>query len=191
MIGGAAVAESVLLPFRMRTRDIDIVLQSEDALNAFEANFAAWQIKWRRKGRNTFKECRFVDGEAFPPVVDVFTTDAEIGARVFTIHRSENVLPEVQGQAFVPSLAVLLGLKLRALQQRFGPDSEDKQAKDLLDLYHLVFHNQQGLTPLELLDAVPPADRRAAGVLLVAARRPRVEFAEQYAAIGDWLRRPP
>jgi hypothetical protein len=120
VIGGVAVHELVRPAVRMRSRDLDLVLHSNAALASFEGQFARWGIAWRRHGRNTFKECRFVDAEAFPPVIDVFTTDAEVGAARFGLHKGRNVLAEVQGQGFLPTLPKLLQLKVRAVEARQG-----------------------------------------------------------------------
>jgi hypothetical protein len=190
VIGGVAVHELVRPAVRMRSRDLDLVLHSNAALASFEGQFARWGIAWRRHGRNTFKECRFVDAEAFPPVIDVFTTDAEVGAARFGLHKGRNVLAEVQGQGFLPTLPKLLQLKVRAVEARQGAEAGDKRAKDLVDVYHLVFENVQFVPPLALHAHVPRRDREAAAAHLGAARRLRPLFARQYTTLERWLLHP-
>ncbi len=173
----------------MRSRDIDIVLHSNHTLSDFESQFSKWGIAWRRKGRSTFKECRFVDADPYPPIIDVFTTDAEIGAHLFTMHRSQNVAPEVKGQGFLPAVPVLLRLKVRAVPPRSGEDSEDKRAKDLLDIYHLVFQSQANTPPLWFLGQVEARDRLDAAKYVAAASSRRPAHREAYDLVSQWLKR--
>lgn len=188
IIGGLAVWELVTPQVRMRSRDIDIVLHTQQALQAFQTQFPAWGIKWRRKGRTTYKECIFIDAPPGPPVIDVFTTDADIGHSLFTMNRSDNVLPSLAGQGFLPRLTTLLSLKIRAIPDRSGADAEDKRAKDLLDVHRIVFHNLAGVPPQDLLVAAGLADREKAASNVPAAKKRMPAYAREYDEVRAWLR---
>lgn len=191
VIGGAAVRELVKPPHSVPTQDIDLVLQTQAALDDFQTHFPAWGISWRRKGRTTFKECRFIDRAPYPPIIDVFTTDLAIGERLFTMQKASNLEPEAQGQSFLPTLEYLLRTKLRAVHHRDGETAQDKRAKDLLDIHLLVFRNAAETPSTDLRARLPLELRRAAATGFIEpaiAFRPQLEA--DYRRIQRWLITP-
>ena len=121
--------------------------------------------------------------------VDLFTS-FELGYRRFAVEATVYHKPDV-GRDFLPSLPVLLTDKVRTVHVRQGRDARDKQAKDLLDIHRLVFHNKAGMPSPDLLRQVPLSDRRqAAHGRIERAKNDHPGFADDYDEIAQWLERP-
>ena len=189
LIGGWAVFELVTPGEGVRSRDIDVVLQSPDALWDFDAHCKEWNLVWRTRGRRPFKELRFPDDEEI--VVDAFTTDAEIGAAKFGMHKVENCKPSATGQAFLPDLRFLLRDKAQAALERGNrADAESKAPKDLLDLFLLVNHNRAGVPPRDLRGFLDPEERQRVAGLIAPSRAIRPDYDVEFRALERWLRQP-
>lgn len=190
VIGGAAVRELVKPPHSVPTQDIDIVLQSQAALDDFRGHFKEWGIAWRRKGRTTFKDCRFVDRDPYPPIIDVFTTDLSIGDWIFTMEKATNLEPEANGQGFLPSLEYLVKSKVRAVPRRDGPTAEAKRAKDLFDVHQLVHYNKDETPANELRARIPFGFREPVAKFIEPAVKQRPDLESDYRRLARWLSTP-
>ncbi len=187
IIGGWAVYELVEPGYQRQSRDVDIVLHSQAALDSFNSQINGWGLRWRTHGRDTFKECCFIDGPDFPPIVDVFTTDPSIGQRRFQVNAGSNI-KEAPGQGLIPTLGFLALDKLRTIPLRSGMEADEKRAKDFLDLHDLVFHNREGRLPADLARPEAKPARASALKFLDEARRMRTVFGRELTDVAKWLR---
>jgi hypothetical protein len=184
LIGGWAVKEHVG-PLAFESRDVDVILHTAEAFRSFNEKLPAWGLAWRKSGRRTFKECYLRGTDPFPPMVDVFTTDPSIGARLFSMLSGGNVKPSM-GPTWLPSLEEILRDKVETVAVR---RTADKSAKDLLDVWLLITHNREGKTPADLLGVATPEDRAAAARKVRDSAEAYPLFADRFRDVGRWLRR--
>lgn len=185
VIGGWAVLELVVPLRAMQSRDVDILLQTEEALRDFSRSLDGWGLRWRTHGRTRFKDCHFKDDPERAIMVDVFTHE-RFGDHLFGRQAITNI-KRADAQGFVPALAWLIRDKVDTVPLRRERDAVDKRAKDLLDVGALVFWNKEGALPGALRAGVPERERHRAGAFVAeaAARYPR--FEEELDAVRRWL----
>lgn len=185
LIGGWAVYELVEPLRAQRSRDLDLVLHTADTLHAFSARLPEWGLTWRSSGRSRFKDCHFRDDEDRRIMVDVFTT-RPFAKGLFGRQANTN-LKDAAGQGFIPGLDYLLRDKVATVPLRQGRDAERKQLKDCLDIYNLVFYNEEGRLPGELRSVVPLSARRAAKGEADRLIERFPDHREPLAVLVDWL----
>lgn len=184
IIGGWAVYERVDPVVAQQSRDLDLILHDQDAVDDFGARLDDWDLTWGRSDKGVPKAARRKRDKEREILVDVFT--AQPMARPFGGHAFENV-KDPKGQGLHADLAFLLVDKLRTVPLRQGRDVYLKQAKDLVDLYHLVFHNRDRWPPLATRKLTTRPERLAARRYVRPARRRYPEYAEEYGDLDDWL----
>lgn len=186
IIGGWAVHHHVEPHRAMQSRDVDLVLHSEDALRKLLQELPRWDLRLRRTGRKTFPDAHFKDEDPLVFRLDLFTTATnDTWMRVFGRQGVANV--KQAPKRLYPDLVWTLRDKLTTVPLRHGQEAEDKRAKDLIDAYHLVFHNTKGMTARDLLPRVPAAVRHTALGFLGEAQRTRPEYHDDLSVLRRWL----
>ena len=186
VIGGWAVHELVEEGRGQLSRDLDIVVHDGATLTAFDQIIPSWGLEWkplRFTGEGI--GCRDKGDTSATILVDVFTTE-------FFDPRPVGIpWPPIRkplGTAdFIPTTEFLLLDKIQTVAARQGHEADDKQAKDLLDIHRLVFHNRAGLTPRQLLLAAKPGARRQAASRIARAKQTRPQFAPDFDVVQRWL----
>ncbi len=186
IIGGWAVYEHVEPGHAMQSRDVDIVLHTEDALLDLNRHIPQWNLRWRTKGGKRFPDAHFSDEDPLIFRLDVFTTKTNpTWTQRFGRQGAGNVKSCPVGS--VPSLDWVVTDKLHTATLRRGADAADKRAKDLIDVYNLVFHNVHAALPQRLEAAVPVDARRGAVAGIAEAATTRPEYAEKLETLRRWL----
>jgi hypothetical protein len=119
LIGGWAVHELVNPMFAQQSRDVDLVMHTQDALMAFDALLPQLGLQWRAKGRNTFNDCHIMGDAAHEIVVDVFkgTDFPDVIFRGLKARRGLIVKPWPE-RTFLPKVASLVRDKLETIPNR-------------------------------------------------------------------------
>lgn len=186
VIGGWAVYEHVEPGKAMQSRDVDIVMHSEAALQDLWARTSDWNLVWRTKGRSTFPDAHFKDEEPLIFRLDVFTTQTNpTWDNGFRRHGAGNVKQCPAG--YLPPIEWLITDKLRTVHVRTGPDAADKCAKDLIDIHNLVFHNKAGMTPGSLARRVATDLRRNALPRVDESVHTHPRYRDELRLLTDWL----
>ena len=187
IIGGWAVYELVTQRHAMQSRDVDIVLHSEEALQDLNGHIRDWNLAWRVKGRKRFPDAHFRDEDPLVFRLDAFTTKPNpTWDRLFGRHGAGNT--KSCPKTLVPPLEWTICDKLATLHLRRAKDAEDKRAKDLIDTYNLVFHNQAGANPRTLQEHVPSGARHDAAKWIAEATATRPEYEQQLKTLHEWLK---
>lgn len=190
LIGGWAVYELVAPTRRMQSRDVDLVFHDRETLQEFDRRLASWNLQWREHGRNRFNDCHLRDDPRKSIVVDAWKASAFEDALFRGIRGRRGVaIKVVPSRSFLPGLSWLLQDKVETVPRR-ARDRLDKQAKDLLDVYALVFHNLDRADPYRLATYVPVHARRAAAGHVEGVKRHRPQNAEELDTVRDWLLLP-
>lgn len=184
IIGGWGVYERVDPVVAQQSRDLDLILHDQDAVDDFGAHLDDWDLTWGHSDKGVPKAVHRRSDDERDILFDVFT--ARPMARPFGGHAFENV-KDPQDQGLHADLAFLLVDKLRTVPLRQGRDVYLKQAKDLVDLYHLVFHNRDRWPPLATRKLTTHSERRAVRRYVRQARRRYPEYAEEFDNLDDWL----
>ena len=186
LIGGWAVYEHVVPGKAKQSRDVDIVLHSEAALHDLQGMIPKFGLAWRLTGRKMYPDAHFQDEDPLIFRLDVFTSQSNpTWDSLFGRQGADNIKACPPG--YLPSLEWIVCDKLQTVHLRSGGDARDKQAKDLIDTHHLVFHNKANLTPGLLARQVPERLRRDAIPQIVAATATRPEYLEELQQLKEWL----
>lgn len=185
MIGGWAVHELVDPDVAQQSRDVDVVLHGPEDLRFFQQHLSSWDLAWRESNLRDGLGCYHLGDETRSIVVDVFIADA-IPSHIEGVPQPPLTKP-IDGERFIPPLEYLLRDKIRTVPIRQGPDVYEKQAKDLVDIHHLVYFNRQGLPPTQLTGIATPNEKRLAARRLAGARKRYPEFESVFAAIERWF----
>lgn len=186
IIGGWAVYEHVAPRHAMQSRDVDIVLHSEEALQHLNGNLRGLGLEWRVKGRKRFPDAHFLDEDPLTFRLDAFTSKTNpTWDRLFGRYGADNI--KSAPMTLVPSLEWIIQDKLATVRSRRSTDAEDKRAKDLIDTYNLVFHNQTGANPRALRDQVPGHARHDAVKWVDGAIATRPQYRQQLETLTEWL----
>lgn len=187
LIGGWAVYELVNPARAMQSRDIDLIFHNQAALLAFDQRLPEWGLAWRTHGRNRFNDCHLADDPEKNIVVDVFL-DHPFEQRLFKGRKAAMglAIKSADGNGYLPRLDYMIHDKVTTvpLRQR---DRVSKQAKDLLDIHALVFHNRAGTPPMELLQSASLAGRRRAAEALPGAMDLRPQNRVELEEVSRWL----
>lgn len=187
LIGGWAVYELVAPPYRMQSRDIDLIMHNGPALEAFQLELPKWGLKWREKGRNRFSDCHLKEDPDKNIVVDVFK-DHHFAERVFKGIKARGGVgvKSAGGHGFLPGVEWMIADKIQTIPKRVR-DRSLKQAKDLLDIHALVFHNLQQKTPRDLLKTASDASRSEAARYIQPSLELRPQNQEELEGLRLWL----
>ena len=187
LIGGWAVYEHVAPGKAKQSRDVDIVLHSEAALNDLVLRIGGWNLAWRPAGRKLrFPDAHFKDEDPLVFRLDVFTSQSNATwDSLFGRQGAGNI--KACPSTYLPSLEWLISDKLQTVHLRRGADARDKQAKDLIDTHHLVFHNKGNFTPGSLAIHVAEVLRRHAMRHIAEAVATRPEYEEELQQLENWL----
>lgn len=187
-LGGWATFELVDPEQAQQSKDVDLLFRSQAALDGFRKRMPEWNLVWRRKGRTTFKDCHFKDDSERRIVVDVFTTEPSIGAKLFAMQSGTNVKPAPK-EGFLPSVEFLLRDKIETIPLRSGWDDPNaKRLKDFLDVRLLVFHNRAGHSSSELHSRIPTNVCERAAEHAAPLKKEFPEYDEELTQVGRWLR---
>lgn len=187
-LGGWAVYECVDPDLAQQSKDVDLLLHSQAALDGFRKLMPECDLVWRRKGRTTFKDCHFKDDPKRRIVVDIFTTDPSIGATLFDMQSGTNLKP-ARYEGFLPNVEFLLRDKIETIPLRSGwDDPSAKRLKDLLDVRLLVYHNRARRPSSNLRDRIPAETRRLAAEHVGPLSEAFPDYHEELAQVGRWLR---
>ncbi len=186
IIGGWAVYEHVESGFAMQSRDVDIVLHTEDAFLDLCKQMPDWDLVWRTKGRKRFPDAHFKDEDPLHFRLDAFAAKAW-GAwnKAFGRYGAGNI--KTCPQALIPSLDWVIADKLQTVHKRTGSEGSDKRAKDMIDVYNLVFYNVDGIMPDALAQGLGGLRAKAQDKALEASKT-RPEYAEQMETLSEWAR---
>lgn len=187
--GGWAVYELVKPPMNYRSRDVDIILHTQAALDDLISHAGEWGLVLDIDPLDRIAFLRFKEDPTRTIQVDLFTSFPlgydYFGGKATVYHK-----PIANAQLLPPLPALLLD-KVRTVSLRQGRDAYEKQAKDLLDIHRLAFHNREGRPAPELLKHVPLADRREAGRGRIdRCKKSHPGFEQDYEEVGQWLERP-
>ncbi len=186
LIGGWAVYEYVAAGKAKQSRDVDIVLHSEAALHDLQGMIPKFGLAWRVTGRKMYPDAHFQDEDPLIFRLDVFTSQANpTWDGLFGRQGAGNIKACPPG--YLPSLEWIVSDKLQTVHLRRGADAGDKQAKDIIDTHHLVFHNKANFTPGSLARQVPGPLRRDAIPKIAEAIATRPEYEEELHQLKEWL----
>lgn len=187
IIGGWLVHEHVDPVVAQQSRDVDIVLHSEEAFSDCLVRLPGWGLALRRKSSGSlqvFPDAHFMDEDPLVFRLDLLTTQATPKWQRWFGRRGANNI-KIVPRALFPDAGWLVQDKLATVGKRRGPDASDKRAKDLIDVFHVITHNRHGLLPQDF--DVPADMRRAAAAFLTDACATRPEYEEQFEQLRTWL----
>lgn len=185
VVGGWAVHELVNPEVAQQSRDVDVVLHSTEDLRFFQQHLPAWKLAWRESNLRDGLGCYHLDDETRTIVVDVFTM-ADSAAQVEGLPQPP-LTKSLEDNRFIPPIDFLLRDKIRTVPIRQGQEAYEKQAKDLLDIHHLVYANREGISPAKLSGTATMGEKRQAALRVQSARKRYPEFEDDFAAIQRWL----
>lgn len=125
LIGGWAMFELVDPDRAQQSRDVDLVMQSRDALFDFARQMDTWGLIWRRRGRTTFNDCVLRNDPKRQIVVDVLLR-RELPNVMFGGPRMRGVptVKRVESEGPLPSLEWLIADKLATVPRRTRDEQE-------------------------------------------------------------------
>lgn len=185
VVGGWAVHELVDSEVAQQSRDVDVVLHTTEDLRFFQEHLPVWNLAWRESTLRDGLGCHHLEDETRSIVVDVFMADP-FPSQIEGVPQPPLTKP-IQGGRFVPPLEYLLRDKIRTVPLRQGRDAYEKQAKDLVDIHHLVYFNRQGVPPAKLARIATQSEKRQAAQRIRGARKRYPQFEADFAAIERWL----
>lgn len=162
-----------------------MVVHNLAGLKSLDGKLNDWRIEWKPTPFTDGIGCRHLDDPTATIVIDVFLAtrfDYELQGVP-----KPALVKTLATKDFLPSVEFLLIDKIRTVPNRQGPDAYEKQAKDLLDIHHLVFHNLAGLLPGELLATASAGERREAASRVERSRNLRPSFDQEYRTVHRWL----
>lgn len=187
LIGGWAVFEWVDERIHRQSRDVDVVLHTEEACRSFDRLLPDLNLVWDLDGKQKRMACHRGDDREKDILVDVFTPEPFTG--FFRRHGSDNPAKPAAFGLF-PPVEFLLGDKITTVPKRQGADATLKKAKDLVDIRDLVHFNRQGTLPRQLLLASTKRARELASFEVPRALEEAPDFKTELSEALDWLRQP-
>jgi hypothetical protein len=186
LIGGWAVYELVAPGKAKQSRDVDIILHSQEALHDLQGEIPGWNLAWRMSGRRMYPDAHFQDEDPLVFRLDVFTrTSNPTWEKLFGRNGANNI--KDAPKTFLPSLDWMIADKLNTVHLRAGADAPDKRAKDLIDIHHLVFHNKANTTAGALARSIPGPVRKKAVKWVAEAEKTRSEYQNELSLLKEWL----
>ncbi len=145
-----------------------------------------WDLTLRTKGRKRFPDAHFKDEDPLVFRLDLFTAETNGDwLQTFGRHGHRNI-KEAPRNLF-PPLDWILQDKLKTVPMREGPDPADKRAKDLIDVYNLVFNNEENRPARQLLQITDAQARKKVRPYLENAVMTRPEYREALETLAEWL----
>lgn len=183
IIGGWAVFETVQERTRRQSRDIDLVLHTVEACQAFSDVLPTLGLAWGQDQRGRRMECHRRDDDEKGILVDVFTP-AQFHS-FFKWHSGANIKDPPNG--LIASYPFLLNDKIATVPKRQDRDAGLKKAKDLVDIRDLVYFNRNHVLPAESLKLTDRRARELAAFQYAVALEAAPGFHTELGEAREWL----